>query len=754
MLFLLIPATNALICLAHHNNLSEHYAALTLASGMASGVALMYSLMFLPILPISLLTSLIIVGWFGLSPFLAIPCCFIAGKAICQLAEPRTYFNPHQVEHIGHLIVLVMIIAIELPSTMTRIYLDMANRTDTSASAIQWLRLYGNQDVMLRACYERSGRATDVLGSLYQSASPLKVDDARHIFYRVTGKPFNAVPIPASARATIQHAGLAEDIAGVNAQVDDEFDLDANIGGESVSGQARGLFAQDSLIAVKADPDALLARVDWSILLSNTSKYDREARGKLHLPPGAVLNRVAVKIGDKEREAQIMLRGKARVQYVKSIKKHLDPLLVSTSGPNEVLIQCFPVQPAVPVTIKVSMICPMALKGLDKGCLELPVMSEENFHEPTSTRLTVGSTAIVTVNESHTTEKDAQISGQSPLTTELDPTRMAQFAYSIVCKRDKSCTSAYAADQLNGDLVTRTIKPDEHPMPRKLIVVVDGSAAIAKYIREIAQGLKYIPRDSSIELYKIGDDSTNKAICGDVHANDSTYLSALANLENGEYVGGQDDSEILIPQTKLAFTDKAILWIHGAQPVCGPTKWTLNSSLNTGRAQPLIYDFQVEAGPVAMTQNLNPSASLITVPRVDTVESDLRSLFSTWRSDWQRTPIFTRQPDQETVGHLTPLELPQLAAYDQIIQDLDSPTATVDSESWGDAVKLADQYHLVSPVSSAIVKTMEDKAKDEKEQKIAVAVGPEADTWLLLLVVAGILIMQMRADKRKKEAMA
>jgi hypothetical protein len=314
MLFLLIPVTNCLICISQRVNLSDHYAALTLCSGMAAGVAMMYSLMFLPILPISALCVLVGVGFLGLSPLLSLPCSIIAGKAVCKLAGEHTFFEPHQMVHLGHLIVLVMVVAIELPSTLTRVYLDAANRPETAPDSVDWLRHYGNQDVMLRACYERSGRATDVLGSLYQSANPLSVDAARNIFYRVTGKPFNSVPIPASARATIHHAGLVQDLAGVNATVDDEFDLDANIGGEAVSGQARGLSATETVMNVKVDPDALLAQLDWSIVLSNTSTYDREARGKLHLPPGAVLNRVTLKVGDKERDAEIMLRKKARVR--------------------------------------------------------------------------------------------------------------------------------------------------------------------------------------------------------------------------------------------------------------------------------------------------------------------------------------------------------------------------------------------------------------------------------------------------------
>ncbi len=87
-------------------------------------------------------------------------------KTVCKLASTKkTFFDPHQVEHIGHLIVLCLVVAVELPSTLTRINLSLAADPTTERQGVQWLRQFGSEEVMLRACYERSGRATDILGS-------------------------------------------------------------------------------------------------------------------------------------------------------------------------------------------------------------------------------------------------------------------------------------------------------------------------------------------------------------------------------------------------------------------------------------------------------------------------------------------------------------------------------------------------------------------------------------------------------------
>ncbi|MGH9547896.1 MAG: hypothetical protein ACRD3W_00925, partial [Terriglobales bacterium] len=207
LLVSLIPLSNFLYWLATRRDMSDHYAFIALSNGMAMGVGFLYTLMFLPLMPMGLLYVILLgAGLLLLSPILSLPFTWMTGRGICKLADMRrSSFNAHQVKHLGHLIILVMVVAIELPSTLTRMHLSEAANDATAAGALPWLRTFGNEEVMLRACYERCGRATDIVGSLYDAAHPLAPENARRIFYRVTGKPFNSVPIPAAARATMVH---------------------------------------------------------------------------------------------------------------------------------------------------------------------------------------------------------------------------------------------------------------------------------------------------------------------------------------------------------------------------------------------------------------------------------------------------------------------------------------------------------------------------------------------------------------------
>jgi hypothetical protein len=93
VLFLLIPFTNFLAWSTQHRDMSQHYSFMALATGMAAGIGIMYSLMFLPILGLSLVFA--VVGGFGLlglAPILALPCTFRSEKRVCKLALQRNQF--------------------------------------------------------------------------------------------------------------------------------------------------------------------------------------------------------------------------------------------------------------------------------------------------------------------------------------------------------------------------------------------------------------------------------------------------------------------------------------------------------------------------------------------------------------------------------------------------------------------------------------------------------------------------------------
>lgn len=698
LLVSLIPLSNTLFYFACHQDMSDNYAFMTLSSGMAVGVGIMYTLMLLP----CMLSPLFFAFFFVL---FSIPCSIRAGKGICSLADLRkTTFDPHQTEHFGHLIILVAVVALELPSTMTRIHLADAAKPDgeQSLQAIQWLRAHGNQDVMLRACYEHSGRATDIVGTLYESRNPIPVEAARNIFYRVTGKPFNSVAIPGDMRATMQHAGLIGDSLSsrMNADVTDEFDLDPDIAGETVSGVARGVTVSQAKISGKIDNALAVAELTMEFELQNKSEVDREARAKILLPAGAAVESAYIIADMQTRAAVIQPREEARAAYRASVEVKRDPLLISECGVDEVLMQCYPVKGRNKMFVSLHMVAPVMIDPVTKkATLALPTFAEKNFQANAPVDVQIEAAAPVSLMKTlgATTPPPSLIIAPSPVlnrilnpkltlsdlstTTPIISVERAGEPLTVVCQSGELRIINYACNP-------------QYVHPAKLIIVVDGSAAMKPYLDQVVTGLRALPNGMQVTIKFVGD--KNKTwTCGTLEhpASDKTFAEAMPFLSDPQnYAGGQDCSKML--ESSLSDLNRtenaAILWIHAAQPIAPnhPSDFTQDKR---------IYDMQVCPGPDTVRDLMY--GGLIRVATAGNVIDSLTSLFDRWNA----TPPDINQPSpvissSDTAAHAWLEQLIAKSAIDGNMYMTD-PTAALSA-------------HVVTRLSSLVV-------SDEQPQMVA-----------------------------------
>lgn len=711
VLFGLIPLSNFLVWLGTRKDLSNHYAFMSLASGMAMGVSCLYSLMFLPLTPISCFFTLALgFGLLGLAPLLSVPCNLIAGKTVCRLADRKgTYFNAHQFEHMGHMIILVMVIAIELPSTLTRINLAKAADKNVieSSAGVDWLRRYGSQEVLLRSCYERSGKATDILGSLYESAHHTTIDQNRKVFFKVTGKPYNSVPIPKAARATIQHTGVITDPDNLNAGVDDEFDIDTDIAGEEVCGVARGLSASQSEITGNIDPNTALASLNWSIAFTNDSKFDREARAKILLPPHAVTTKTTLTINNVERDATIMVRSKARARYKKAVMAKKDPLLVSTCGSDQILVQCYPVRPGQTVKVKLQIAAPMSITKDKQAKLMMPAFLERNFQVDTPVKVNIQSSEPLAAGG---------------LKGDIDNAKLACFGAVVSAPRNATSEAiSYQGKELPGQFnITRNLRPAAYTGINSLLIVIDGSASMQQSFAQIAEALKAVPPSMQVQIKVVGD-TTTELYPGLQAGGSAAVLTAAETLKTMKAEGGQDDSATLDDALSLAAMSSkmSVLWIHAAQPVTSESSARIQASLKRAE-RPLLFDLQVMAAPNELLNGVNSQKTLVRVERDGDLKSDLITFFNAC-SDASTNPepeyAFSQGAEKNppSVDIATTAEksntipvdkrLAQIWANERIAEDLRNPMLARGSEPG----VLAQAFQIISPVSSAIVTEPEEK---------------------------------------------
>ncbi|MGD9681026.1 MAG: VIT domain-containing protein [Candidatus Obscuribacterales bacterium] len=694
LLFSLVPISNLLAWLSVRANVSALYSVTALASGMSLGVCILYTLMLLPLA--GQLVFLMPAGALGIAPLLAIPFCLHAGNIICGLASRQdSFFDAHQVKHLGHVIILLMVVAVELPSTLTRIHLSEAVSRNSSESvrAVDWLRSWGSREVLLRACYERSGRATDIVGSLYEHQHPVSIDQARRVYYMVTGTPFNSVEIPGSFRATIQHAGLIDDPAQLNANADDEFDLDADIAGEKVSGVARGLRATASSLKGKVYPEASYASLDWNFSFANVSRVPREARAKIILPDGAVVTKATMWIDGVERQATIMPRGQARATYETAVREHKrDPLLVSTAGKDIVLVQCYPVLAGSDTKLSLHIVAPLA-GDKNKQSLTMPAFAERNFGFSEACKVDIGSRQPLTILGA--TLKDNALGGAHALTGELPNSLLSRFE--TVLEAEGGNTSVAFNDPVSHN--ARVLRTDLARLalrkPDNLVIVIDKSNAMQPYMEAVATGLAGLDREI-VESIVVIQDNDHK-----IYSRQENNLdSALASLKNEPCRGGQIDSTFLARAlaypSYLGLTEAPdILWIHASQPIAGEADAT-NINFTIANGSPRLWDLQVASGPNAVLSDSNYSDHINRVPREGKLEDDIKNLFRLWagpapadQSPPANIPVEIKNPEKA-------FELAQIVANQEVL------ALYLRGATW-QAGELARQYHLITPATSAVV---------------------------------------------------
>src|SRR6185369_14306131 len=220
---------------------------------------------------------------------------------------------------------------VELPATITTYGLQMAvsDSPQTRNDGIRFLRIYGSKDALLRTCYDRTGWATDLIGSAFSLRSPVTPQEAQQIYYRVTGETFDASIPPIRV--------------GVRLMINDTVDFDRNQGGEQVGGaKLAGLSLASSTLEGNVDADGGVGYMEWTLIFRNDS--------------------------DLQREAAFAGRSQVKQAYQKvAIQQRRDPVLITTAGRDRVLVQCFPV-PAINGEMKI------------RFGITLPLVLEDEIH--------------------------------------------------------------------------------------------------------------------------------------------------------------------------------------------------------------------------------------------------------------------------------------------------------------------------------------------------------------------------------------
>ncbi|HJU53646.1 MAG TPA: VIT domain-containing protein [Pyrinomonadaceae bacterium] len=742
-----VPLAHFQVWLAVDKGSTERPVLLGLANAAAIGISAFYTIVYLPLLPLAFAALVLMgLGLLPMAPIFSLVSGIIMRRQLRRIA-PQSYAVKWRGLVTGLALSFAVIVLVELPITLTRVGLQMASNAsepERRARGLRLLRDYGNRDYMLRACYQRMGEATDLVGFMFSLKDPVMPQEAREIYYRLTGETFDTSRPPTRLKGQLRP--------------DETFDFDRDQGGTAIAGKVKGLSLSGSLIDGSVDADAALAYVEWTLTFRNVSVNQQEARARVQLPPGGVVSRLTLWVNGEEREAAFARRDRVQQAYQQVVRRdRRDPVLVTTSGRDRVLVQAFPVPPnGGELKLRFGISAPLILEDKSRGLLRLPHFLDRNFSIPDEVKHSVWVESKRPLQaESNRMRAERPEENVHALRGTYSDTELTEPANVLRLERAAEVAESWTRDpsKQGGEVIRQFIREGETRVPSRVVLVVDTSLGMKGQGAEIASALKSLPPNVEVKLILAdGNGVYEEGMSQHAASGNASEIASL--LEAVTFEGGADNVPALTKAWELASErpGSVVVWVHGAQ---GLEIWPVGELRRVIERRPAgttLYTLQAVNGRDRIEEGLDGVNSVKSVPRLGRLQSDLEKLFTQLAGQRRafelvRTNEKLARVEDSPNGKETSLHLARLWANDEVARLI----AGDEKDANEKAVQLAAQYQLVTPVSGAVV--LETAQQYERAGLQPVEAGtvptiPEPEMVLLVAVVAAIFLFMFYRQKR------
>ena len=725
ILYLSIPVSNIVTLHAVENNLTHKYNLMGLLNSFSIGVAIVYTIFFLPLLPLSILAILAMgLGFCSLSPLLALIVLVKMRKKLKEIAPSEMDQKvPGLIK--GIVISLLIMVLVILPSLLTRTGIEMAtsNNPETEIKGINLLRSrICSQNKLIEACYQRFNGMEDIFINYICGQDHASPEQVRKIYYKVTGKPYYSVELPNTITPNWRRM------------------RDFNQGDSQIGVQIEDLSLSSSRMDASIDADSALGYLEWTMTFKNDHSWnEREARANIQLPSGAVVSRLTLWVNGEEREAAFASRSRTTEAYQSIVRRQQDPVLVTTDGPDRIVVQCFPVMPkGKEMKIRIGITVPLNITSDKEAELRLPYFNARNFDIPVMTTHAIWVESKQVINNKTENFISEQINNYYAYRGELTDKQISGESGVIKFSRDGEISATWSQDPLSDKMcIKQTISETTEECPELIVIVIDASLRMEPFFEDIAETLEKIPGEAKVSLL-IANDAIDEFASQPVAMSDKIGKALADRIRKVEIKGGADNIPALKKAWDIASTSQksVIFWLYAGQPHIYESPETLIQRWERRPEGPEMILAQVCPGIDEVSKSLDIIPKVSSLISTGNIKEDLKRQFEIWdgKPSYRIYRTKVKKNESQTEKNKTSDHLARLYSYDIVNYILNSNIKDKQEQ----ALAISTNYQLVTPVSGAVVLETAEQYEDNGLQPVdpaTVPTIPEPEVWAMMIIV-------------------
>jgi len=403
------------------------------------------------------------------------------------------------------------------------------------------------------------------------------------------------------------------------------------------------------------------------------------------------------------------------------------------TAPDAVLVQMFPVPANGRMKVRVGVTVPLVITDSATAILPLPFIRERNFNFGPDVSHAVWVESRQQIHVGKTMGVAQRKGGVYTMRAPIPDSVLGTPAATIRFVRQVQIRSAFARDPQSGSTIHQRLEFARHAF-RDNVIVIDGSSTMAAYRDALAEVIAALPAENRLSIVLAGDRPVSLSTS-------LNHRQLAARIRDYAFAGGTDNLAALNLAWELASQreDSAIVWIHGPQPVLLSSADTLHNHWQRRPERPQLFDVSLDRGVNHIVEALVDIPAIHSVPRLADLRQDLARLFEKLdgRRPWvryERSRGAAARSGKQSSAHLV-----RLWARDRVSHLIASGKPVFREQ----AIKLARRYHIVTPVSSAVVlasKAQYRRAGLSPVSAANVPTVPEPEEWALMIITLLILV--------------